>query len=103
MVIVSDCKVITDNVCPQNGHIINGLITLIAVHYAYSLAYNPIVREVMEFLQEKLVLDVFPPLHKRSIAYSNLFRVVTYFESKLEMDSETQTRMKTLPRLNLFR
>lgn len=49
--IVSDqSKVITDNVCPQNGHIYNGLLTLIAVHYAYSLAYNPIVREVMDFL-----------------------------------------------------
>ena len=73
--------------------ILQGVITLLAVHYAYSLAFNPIVKEVMEFLQEKFLLDVQPLSRKKSVAYQNLFRSVTCFETKVqtEMDKRDST------------
>ena len=62
-----------------------GLTVLLAVHYIYKWEFNTGVKEVLEFIQEKLLQD---PLlrQKQSIAYANLFRVVSCFEVEIEKE-----------------
>ena len=66
------------------------LLSLICIHYAYSLSYNPASQQVMEFLQEKLLGDCLSSSKKTTTAYSNLYRAVNCFEQKLEEDSQDE-------------
>ena len=60
-----------------------GLIALLAVHYLFRWEFNSSVKEVLEFIQEKLLQDPLPK-QKQSIAYTNLFRVVSCFEVEIK-------------------
>ena len=83
MVIVSDKKVVTSNICVENGHIFKH-----SLHCLLSTMHTPWhsiqLWKVVEFLQEKFLL---------SVVYQNLFCSVTCFETKLqaEMDKSGST------------
>ena len=85
-VIVCNQKVITEE---TGYYIFSILLSLICIHYAYSLSYNPASQQVMEFLQEKLLGDCLSSSKKTTTAYSNLYRAVNCFEQKLE-DSQDE-------------
>ena len=93
MVIVCRNKVITDELgrCP-----LVGVLALIAVHYVYQWQFNTTVKEVMEFIQEKLLQDPLPQ-QKQSVAYNNLFRVVSCFEAEVEKENELDPDATQLP------
>ena len=63
-----------------------GLTVLLAVHYVYKWEFNSSVK-VLEFIQEKLLQDPLPK-QKQSIAYANLFRLVSCFEIEIEKEME---------------
>ena len=51
-VVVCNNKVITN----ETGQLVfSALLTLVPVHYAYDIAYNPITQQVLEFFQEKVL------------------------------------------------
>ena len=82
MVIVCKKKVITEEL-GRSPFV--GLLVLIAVHYVYKWEFNSGVKEVLEFVQEKLLQDPLPR-QKQSIAYTNLYRVVSCFEIEIEKE-----------------
>ena len=53
-VLVCQQKVITIEI---GKTVFLALLTLLAIHYAYELQYNPLVQQPLEFLQEKLLSD----------------------------------------------
>ncbi len=79
-VAVCDKRVITSEI----GHFtFSAVLTLLAIHYAYNLQYNPIILQVMEFLQEKIVGDCLPSNKRLSVAFTNLSRAIGCIEQKL--------------------
>lgn len=82
-VIVCNKKVITEE-C--GTLVLSALLTLLAVHYAYELSFNPACQSVLEFLQEKFLGDSLPN-RKMSTNYCNLFRAVNCIENKLKEES----------------
>ena len=84
-VVVCNKKVISVEI----GHFIfSSLLTLLAVHFTYTLSYNPVSQQVLEFLQEKVLGDRLPPSRKTSMAYSNLYRAVSCLEHKFQVQVE---------------
>lgn len=79
-VIVCNKKVITGEI---GQLVLSVLMALLCIHYAFSLSYNPVSQQVMEFLQEKLLGDRLSSSRKTSTAYSNLYRAVSCFEQKI--------------------
>ena len=75
--------------------VFSALLILLATHYTYEFAYNPLVQQALEFLQEKLLGDGLPASRKTSVAYSSLFRAIDCIEQKItegiEKDSEIET------------
>ena len=63
------------------------VLMLLAVHYSYNLEYNPQVRQVLEFLQEKLLADHLPNSRKTTKCYDQLYRAIDCIESKQEVES----------------
>ena len=85
MVIVAGKTVISEKIGSQ---ILSGILVLLAVHYVYNWQFNTQSKEVMEFLQEKLLLDPLPK--KPTVAYSNLYRAIGLIESKLPNQDDSQ-------------
>ena len=83
-VLVCQRKVVTNEI---GQSIFSALLVLMAVHYTYDFAYNPLVQQALEFLQEKLLGDQLPKSRKISVAYSSLFRAIDCIEQKLVKDS----------------
>ena len=75
MVVVCKKKVITEELGKRP---LIGLIALLAVHYLFKWEFNSSVKEVLEFIQQDPL-----PKQKQSIAYTNLFRVVSCFEVEI--------------------
>ena len=63
------------------SQMITGNLVLLAVNYVLNWQFNPQSKEVMEFLQEKLLLDPLPK--KGTVAYTNLYQAVGLMETKL--------------------
>ena len=61
----------------------------LGIHFMYHIEYNPIVREVMELLQEKLFCISLPQGKKVSVAYSNIYRSLSCVEDKLMITDST--------------
>ena len=61
---------------------------LLGIHFVYNIEYNPVVREVFEFLQEKLLGIPLPSGKKTSVSYSNLYRSLNCIENKMLSDSD---------------
>jgi hypothetical protein len=94
-VVVCNRKVITS----ETGKLIfSSILSLLAVHFAYNLSYNPLIRQVMEFFQEKVLGSVLPSTQKMSTGYCNLFRAVNCLEQALEMLKILQKIVKMQPR-----
>ena len=51
------------------------------------MEYNPIVLEVLEFLQEKLLAHPLPANRRTSKAYDQLYRAIDCLERKMEVDN----------------
>lgn len=79
-------KVITS---PIGQMTFSALITLMAIYYTYDLEYNSSVKQVLHFLQEKVIQH---PLSKTkaTTAYTNLYRAVSCIEQRNELAKETQ-------------
>ena len=60
--------------------VLSALLVLLAAHYTYEFAYNPLVQQTLEFLQEKFLGDRLPSSRKTSVAYSSLFRAIDCIE-----------------------
>ena len=61
----------------------SSVLTLLAIHYTYELAYNPLAQNVLQFFQEKLLGDRLPSSKKINAAYSNIFRAVDCIQLKI--------------------
>lgn len=94
MVIVCRKKVITEELGRSP---LVGLLVLTAVHYVYKWEFNSGIKEVLEFVQEKLLQDPLPR-QKQSIAYyTNLYRVVSCFEVEIEKEELDDLDATQLP------
>ena len=80
---VCDQKVLTVAV----GMVISAVVLLLSIHFVYNIEYNPVVREVLEFLQEKLLCVPFPSGKKTSVSYCNLYRSLNCIEDKISSES----------------
>ena len=67
--------------------VLSAVLLLLGIHFVYNIEYNPVVREVFEFLQEKL-LGIPLPSGKTSVSYSNLYRSLNCIENKMSSDSD---------------
>ena len=88
--IVSSCvvcnnKVITDHI---SKYLLPCIVVLLAVYYSFDLAYNPKVKAVLEFIQEKLLHDRLPANKKVTRAYEQLYRALDCIENKREDDED---------------
>lgn len=93
MVVVCQKKVITGEL---GKCLFIGLTVLLAVHYVYKWEFNSSVKEVLEFIQDKLLQDPLPK-QKQSIAYANLFRLVSCFEIEIKKELEDDWDATQLP------
>ena len=69
--------------------VFTAVIVLLGIHFMYHIEYNPIVREVMELLQEKLFCISLPQGKKVSVAYSNIYQSLSCVEDKLMITDST--------------
>lgn len=74
-------KVVTEEI---GQLLISAIIVLLSIHFAYDLAYNPACKQVLEFLQEKLLGARLDSSRKTTTSYSNLYRAVNCIEQKLK-------------------
>ena len=70
--------------------VFSALLVLLAARYTYEFAYNPLVQQILEFLQEKLLGDGLPSSKKISVAYSSLFRAIDCLEQKITESDATE-------------
>ena len=84
MVVVCKKKVITEEL-GRSPFV--GLIVLIAVHYVCKWEFNSGVKEVLEFIQEKLLQDPLP----------NLYRGIPCFEVEIEKEELDDLDATQLP------
>ena len=67
-VLVCQKKVVSKDI---GKTVFSSILVLMAAHYAYEFAYNPMTQQVLEFLQEKLLGDPLQasrkPLHRIQI------------------------------------
>ena len=68
--------------------IFTALIVLLDIHFMHHIEYNPLIREVMEFFQEKLFAISLPQGRKISIVYSNLYCSLSCLEDQLSSRSD---------------
>ena len=83
-VVVCDQRVLTVAV----EMVLSAVLLLLGIHFVYNIEYNPVVREVFEFLQEKLLGIPLPSGKKTSVSYSNLYRSLNCIENKMSSDSD---------------
>ena len=60
---------------------------LLGIHFVYNIEYNPVVREVFEFLQEKLSCIPLASGKKTSVSYCNLYWSLNFIEDKISSES----------------
>lgn len=87
MVIVFRKKTITAEI---GQTVINGVGVLIAAYHVYRWEFNSEIKEVLNFLQEKLFDFPVPAGFKPSTQYNNLFRAITCCQSKLPQHEEQE-------------
>ena len=85
---VCNKKVITEEI---GQLVISAIIVLLSIHFTYDLAYYPASRQVLEFLQEKLLGARLDSSRKTTTAYSNLYRAVSCIEQKFKDGHEDST------------
>jgi hypothetical protein len=85
-VVICNKKVITSEI---GGLVFSSIMTLLAVHYAFELAFNPITKQVLEFIQETLIADPVP--NKKSTSYSNLYRSIMCIKQRFELEHINQS------------
>ena len=85
-VVICNKKVITSEI---GSVVFSSLITLIAVHYCFELAYNPTTKQVFDFIQEILIGD---PVHNKrtSTSYSNLYRSIMCIKQRFELEDTSE-------------
>ena len=83
-VVVCDQRVLT----VANEMVLSAVLLLLGIHFVYNIEYNPVVREVFEFLQEKLLGIPLPSGKKTSVSYSNLYRSLNCIENKMSSDCD---------------
>ena len=86
-VAVCDKCVITSEI---SHFVFSAILTLIAISYTYSLSYNPITQQVLEFLQEKVVGDCLLSTKRLSVAFTNLSRAITCIEQTRSEDEQEE-------------
>lgn len=87
MVIVFRKKAITAEI---GQTVINSIGVLIAAYHVYRWEFNSEIKEVLNFLQEKLFDFPVPTGFKPSTQYNNLFRAITCCQSKVPQHEEQE-------------
>ena len=78
-------KVITNNI----GQLVfSALATLLAIYYTYDLDYHSAVKQVFQFLQEKVIQHPISTKSRPSTAYTNLYRAVNCIEQHKLLEKE---------------
>ena len=66
--------------------LLSAVLLLLGIHFVYNIEYNPVVREVLEFLQENVLGISLPSGKKTSVSYSNLYRSLNCIENKMSSE-----------------
>ena len=87
-VAICNKKVITSEI----GHyVFSAVLTVLAISYGYDLSYHPMLKQVLEFIQEQVIGDHLPPSRKTSTAFSNLSRAIGCIQQQMEISEEITT------------
>ena len=73
--------------------VVSAVVLLLSIHFVYNIEYNPVVREVLEFLQEKLLCVPLPSGKKTSVSYCNLFPSLNCIEDKISSESHDDDKI----------
>ena len=87
MVIVFWKKTITAEI---GQSVISGIGVLITAYHVYRWEFNSEIKEVLNFLQEKLFDFPVPVGFKSSTHYNNLFRAITCYQSKVPQNEQQE-------------
>ena len=77
---------------------ISAVLLLLGIHFVYNIEYNPVVREVFEFLQEKLPCIPLASGKKTSVSYCNRYWSPNFIKDKISSEScddDTNVNKKT--------
>ncbi len=78
-------KVITSHI----GQLVfSALATLMAIYYTYDLDYHSSVKQVLQFLQEKVIQHPLSTKLRPSTTYTNLYRAVNCIEQQNLLEKE---------------
>ena len=80
-------KVIT---APIGQMVFSVLVTLMAIYYTYDLDYHSPVKQVLHFVQEKVIQHPLSTKTRPTTAYTNLYRAVNCIEQRNDLEKETQ-------------
>ena len=83
-VVVCDQRVLTVAV---EMVLLSAVLLLLGIHFVYNIEYNPVVREVFEFLHEKLPCIPLASEKKTSVSYCNLYWSLNFIEDKISSES----------------
>ena len=62
----------------------SAVLTVLAISYGYELSYHPVLKQVLEFIQEQVIGDCLPPSRKTSTAFSNLSSAICCIQQQMD-------------------
>ena len=60
---------------------------ILGIHFVYNIEYNPVIREVFEFLQEKLPCIPLASGKKTSVSYCSRYWSPNFIKDKISSES----------------